>query len=125
MNKKFKRNLINILFFLALMFYIFLLSSCGPSKEEVDAWEKHKVDSIAKLEIKTTTISTVYYNAAELGLVPGTISRWAPDNDVDCQEYFNSGETVYIHIIQPDGKIAILPSSKYVWLNLYAGNILK
>lgn len=119
--------------------------ACGPSKEELDAWEKAKNDSIAavkakvELEQKAETEkqqaianqekTKKYFLANQFDLIPGTIVGWAPNDETIALWKSNGGtvpdRVIYIHIQDQYGMVTVMKCSHMAWINLHTGDVLR
>jgi hypothetical protein len=122
----------NMKLLLGLLLATSVLTSCGPSREELEAREKFMSDSIQALGIDTTLVKVSdgkvgYYYASDFGLVPGKVIRWMPNDDEVIEAGFERDDDyeVYIHILQSDGSVKVMKSTKYAWRNLYTGDVLR
>lgn len=118
-----------------LLLSLILLASCGPSKEEVEAREKFRADSIEKLllskEVKPEEPKVEeqpkYYLAAEYGLPAGKVIRYSPSSDfiADHSDGGTVNEQIYVHIQFEDGHVSTYPVEYKTWLVLREPAILK
>ena len=121
----------NIKILLGLLLTTLVLTSCGPSREELMAREKMRADSLQALTtdtlVKVSDGKVGYYYASDFGLVPGKVIRWMPNDDEVIEAGFERDDDyeVYIHILQSDGSVKVMKSTKYAWRNLYTGDVLR
>lgn len=111
-----------------------LLISCGPSLEQIEAYEKAKKDSIEANNAVNNTLkenksnSVKFYYSNELGGLPtGTLIAFAP-TDEDITNKSENGicsEPIYASILHEDGSITIHETTYKVWLNVYTNSIIK
>jgi hypothetical protein len=119
--------------------------ACGPSKEELDAWEKAKQDSVTAAtnrELEAQKLETEkqqkvandeknkkYFLANQFDLIPGKIVGWAPQDEEILTWKCNGGavpdRTIYIHIQDQYGMVTVLKCNHMAWLNLHTGDVLR
>ncbi len=108
------------------------LVSCGPSSEEIAAYEQVKKDSLALIpQVDTIEEQKVqeYYLASDFGLIVGEVVKFEPSEEFIETWKSNGGEipdgVIYIHIQHPDGRVSVMTCDNRAWLNLDTGDILK
>jgi plastocyanin len=116
--------------------------ACGPSKEELDAWEKAKADSVAAVTQATQKAETEkqqaianqekpkkYFLANQFDLIPGTIVGWAPTDETIFTWKCNGGtvpdRAIYIHIQDQYGMVTVMKCNHMAWINLHTGDVLR
>ena len=112
-----------------------MFASCGPSEEELEYRQKQINDSVAAIVVEPEVAEVkevipkrpTFYNASDFKLVPGTIIKWAPNDDDKIEEGFKTDKffKCWVHLQQEDGSVKVMEVDEFAWRNLYTGDVLK
>lgn len=141
------------IFILAVLLTSLVLTSCGPSKEEIEAWEttytqaeidsmwkevgfdgpctiKSKLESTPDEEAKTISVTETKvgqtYLASDFNLVSGEVIGFTLTSSTLDDAYAKNEQPIfYIKIKQPDGITKSILGNHQIYYTLNPGDILK